>query len=252
MKILISITILFILSCKSENKIHSNHQEESLTESICISAQKHITDCLNVQATALGECNEDAAKSLLSMSCEDLEFANVDQKSDGSSWLDKLHCKIGVLHFCPVEMCEEEIVEGGNCIDALEKNSCGQCSYYECLEEKAQCGEDGYLINFVGKYCNRFTQVTYPRLSEFGKAWLEVVRECLIDNMDKEYYNGESCEDIEKRGIEDHITCYVDTGICSLPISDWLKIVGTIPPDELPLRQAIAVGNKCIRDFLDL
>ena len=112
MKLLIPTTILFCLSCTSENEQYINQQEEVETESICVSAQQHISTCLSVQETSLGECNEDAAETLLSMSCEDLESADIEQKSDGSSWLDRLHCKIGVLHFCPVEMCEEEKVEG--------------------------------------------------------------------------------------------------------------------------------------------
>ena len=250
MKNLNVLVILFCLSCTAKNEQYIQ-QENITSEDICISAQQHISSCLNIQETSLGECNEDAAETLLSMSCEDLEFANNEQKSDGDSWLDRLHCKIGVLHFCPVKMCEEEKVKGSSCINALQKTDCGQCSYYECLEEKAQCGKDGYLMNFVGKYCNRFTQVTYPRLSVFGKVWLEGVRECLINNMENGYYDGESCEEIEERGIEDHISCYVDTGICSLPVSDWLNILGTIPPNEIPLRQAIIVGNKCIKNFLN-
>ena len=250
MKNLITFAFMFCLSCTARNEQYINQQEEIQTESACVSAQQHISSCLNIQETFSNECDEDAAETLLAMSCEDLEYANIGQKSDGSSWLDRLHCKVGVLHFCPVGICEEEKVEGSSCIDALQKTDCGQCSYYECLEEKAQCGEDGYLMNFVGKYCNRFTQVTYPRLSVFGKVWLEGVRECLISNMENGYYNGESCKEIEERGIEDHIKCYVNTGICSLPVSDWLNILGTIPPNEIPLRQAISVGNECIKDFL--
>ena len=253
-KILI-FSLLFNLSCakQEDNKdIEPRHTiETQVIKDICELAQDHISNCLSIEETPRGECDENSANELLLMSCEEIQVGMIEQKEDGSSWLDKLHCNIGVLHFCEVSLCEEETLSlSSQCIDSLSLEKCGQCSYYKCLEEKALCGNEGYIIDFVGKYCNRFTQVTYPRLSEFGKVWLEGVRECLIYNMENKYYEGESCESIEDRGIQDHIECYVNTGICSLPVSDMLKIIGTISPQELPLRQMISVGNKCLEDIL--
>jgi len=244
--------LIFLLCCNQEVEHEYKHREinDVKTETICETARTHINECLSLESTMSVDCDENAAESIISMTCQELLSAEEDQKSDGSSWLDKLHCKIGVLHFCEVSICEEEVEEASECIDLLENNSCGQCQYYSCLEEKAQCGEEGYLLNFVGKYCERFTQITYPRLTEFGKVWLEGVRECLIYNMDNDYYEGESCESIEDRGIKDHIECYVGTGICSLPISDWVNILSTIKPGEFPIMQAVAVGNKCISNFI--
>jgi len=250
LNLVLVLLFLFISSC--EEKIIKNRSEVIYIEDICSTAQSHISDCTDLKEDSLsGECDNEAAEIILNTSCQDLNRAIENKKSDGDTWLDKMHCRIGVLHFCHVPVCEE-IEEVSSCIDTINLSNCGQCSYYNCLEEKAQCGGEGYLMNFVGKYCNRFTQVTRPRLSEFGKVWLDGVRECLIYNMEYEYYYGESCESIEDRGIKDHINCYVDTGICSLPTSDWLKILGTIKPQEFPLFQAISVGNKCVKDFLNL
>jgi len=247
---IIIFALVAVISCDNKD-IDEKKEIVIIDDSICKRAQDHIKDCLDLEAEISGECDEKAAESILEMSCENLEISSEDIKSDGYSWLDKMHCRIGVLHFCKVPVCEEvEVLD--SCIEAIDLNECGQCAYYNCLESKAQCGEDGYLINFVGKYCDRFTQITRPRLSEFGKVWLDGVRECLIYNMEEDYYEGESCESIEDRGIEDHISCYVDTGICSLPAGDWLKILGTIKPHEFPLFQALSVGNKCIKDFLGL
>ena len=193
----------------------------------------------------IGDCDIDAAEEVLDMSCDEILGAAEDMKEDGISLLDRLHCKIGVLHFCEEKICKET-VEVNSCIDALDADGCGQCSYYSCLEESANCGEDGYLLDFVGKYCNRFTQVTYPRLSEFGKVWMSTVRECLIYNMEESYFEGETCESIEERGIQDHTACYIDSGICSLPLRDWFSVVSTISPVEFPFMQAISVGISCI------
>ena len=221
------------------------------SNSPCVLAQKHVNECLDFNESLVSTCDEEVAQQLLEMDCQDLQAAAEDRKADGTSWLDRLHCRMGVLHFCAVPACEEEsnYDESESCIQALDFNSCAQCSYYKCLEEEAQCGPTGYLIDFVGKYCTRFMQVTYPRLSVFGQVWMDGVRECLIYNMDTGYEAGESCESIEKRGIDDHITCYVNTGICSLPLGDWVKILSTISPTEFPFMQAIMVGNECIKDW---
>ena len=75
---------------------------------------------------------------------------------------------------------------------------------------------------------------------------MSTVRECLIYNMEENYFDGETCESIEERGIQDHVSCYVDSGICSLPLRDWFSVVSTISPKEFPFMQAISVGISCI------
>ena len=240
---LLSFVFMFVmLSCKSIPDRVNNIVDES---SICIEAEGYLSSCIGAESMVSGDCDVEAAEEVLSMSCDEILGASEDIKEDGVSLLDRLHCKIGVLHFCEEKICEET-VEVSSCIDALGASGCGQCSYYSCLEESANCGEDGYLLNFVGKYCNRFTQVTYPRLSDFGKVWMSTVRECLIYNMEESYFAGESCSSIEERGIRDHIDCYVDSGICSLPLRDWFSVVSTISPVEFPFMQAVSVGISCI------
>jgi hypothetical protein len=39
--------------------------------------------------------------------------------------------------------------------DQQAKN-CQGCNAYECFEDKAQCGSDGYLMKYGYKYCRRF------------------------------------------------------------------------------------------------
>ena len=260
---ILSSTLICTLFCSCTAEIDSlgpslsttsaSEQEEERSDLSCESAQRHISECLGVDETPRGACDSEAAEALLSMSCEELMRADEEQKIDGTSWLDKLHCRIGVLHFCPVPLCEAEPAPGlsESCIQALDASDCAQCEYYACLEESAQCGEDGYLLDFVSKYCTRFTQVTYPRLTDAGRQWMDAVRSCLIIRMDEGYYEGESCESIEERGIADHIPCYVDHGICDLPLGDWLKVMATIPPYELPLIQALSVARECAIDFFN-
>ena len=239
----------------TNTKVEAHQSDESdpveSDDTICQLAQQHVSQCLGIEEVPLATCDQEAAETLFTMTCQELQYAEQQQKEDGDSWLDRLHCRIGVLHFCTVPACEETLDPdlSGSCIQALELEGCAQCSYYQCLEEIAQCGSKGYLENFVGKYCSRFMQVTYPRLSQAGKDWMDGVRECLITNMEAGYYPEEECSSIEKRGIDDHISCYVDTGICALPPGDWLKILSTISPWEFPIVQAFLVGNECIKDW---
>ena len=250
MRLLSFVFVFMLLSCESVLEKNVERDDDEVAEaSICTEAVGHLSSCMGIESMATGNCDLYAAEEVLGMSCDEILDAAEDMKEDGVSLLDRLHCKIGVLHFCEEKTCEET-AEVNSCIDALDSVGCGQCSYYSCLEERANCGEDGYLLNFVGKYCNRFTQVTYPRLSEFGKVWMSTVRECLIYSMEEGYFEGETCESIEERGIRDHISCYVDSGICSLPLRDWFSVVSTISPGEFPFMQAVSVGINCIDNLL--
>ena len=217
---------------------------------VCAEAQQHIYQCTGVEPAPVASCDAHSANTVLSMNCGALTSSLTEGKADGG-WFANMHCALGVLHFCTVPKCEETTnpLTEVDCLNAVGANGCAQCEYYDCMETKVQCGEDGYLAGYVGKYCKRFSSVTYPRMSEKGQAWMDGVRECLITNLDEGYYEGESCESIERRGIADHVTCYVDTGLCSLPISDWLGIVATIRVDDIPFMQAVTIGNTCLRQW---
>ena len=55
-------------------------------------------------------------------------------------------------------------------------DGCQACNYYRCREQVAQCGEEGYLLGYVGRYCDRFSTVTEPVLSPRGAEWMKKVR----------------------------------------------------------------------------
>ena len=181
MRLLNFLFVFVLLSCERAPEEIDRDDDIANESSVCVEAEDHLSSCMGIESMMIGDCDKDAAGEVLDMSCDEILLSAEDVKGDGASLLDRLHCKIGVLHFCEEKICEET-VEVNSCIDALDAVGCGQCSYYSCLEEIANCGEDGYLLDFVGKYCNRFTQITRPRLSEFGKVWLDVVRECLPEN----------------------------------------------------------------------
>jgi len=219
----------------------------------CLAAQQHLYECTGVETAPVDTCDVSSANAVLGMQCGALQRSMVDGKADGG-WFANMHCALGVLHFCAVPQCEEPVnpLTEEDCLNAIGSSGCAQCAYYECMEAKAQCGESGYLSGYAGKYCNRFSSITYPRLSEKGQSWMNQVRECLITKLDAGYYEGEGCDSIQDRGIADHVGCYVDTGLCTLPVQDWLGIVATIRIDDIPLMQAVTIGNTCLRQWFGI
>ena len=163
-------------------------------------------------------------------------------------------CKLGFKFACATPACllpAGSPVPGPNdpCIDWLEADGCGQCGYYACREAQSQCGADGYLEGYVGRYCNKFSSVTESGLSPAGQAWMADVRECLAETLDVMTDASTSCDDIESIGIDSHAICYTQEGFCDLPLSDWFSIVHTVDPGDVPLKQILATGHLCLQDW---
>lgn len=98
----------------------------------------------------------------------------------------------------------------------------GTCDYYVCKSEELGCADSGYLFAFGYRYCNRFAD-SAPRFSqEFGQPWLTEVRQCLQRELEKA--ENLTCENAREIGLSSHITCYLATDYCSLPVSDKSKV----------------------------
>ena len=220
-------------------------------------------------------CTDELAESLLEVDCGDLPEGLAEAGlitiapsatpasptvvgGTGPNWMGSwLACKFGFKFACPVPACEleddiEPPSEDDPCIEWLRYEGCGACEYYRCREETSQCGADGYLAGYVGKYCDRFTRVTEPGVSTEAAEWLQDVRECLVTTLDNETDETTSCETISEIGIASHATCYVQAGFCDLSISDWFDIVHTIDPGDIPFQQMLATGQLCLQDWFGM
>jgi hypothetical protein len=58
------------------------------------------------------------------------------------------------------------------------------------------------------------------------------------------------CQSIGETGLGSHPGCYVDTGFCDLPISDWILVLNTIEPVDLSFREMFVTGHGCLQDWL--
>lgn len=233
------------------------------TRSVCDEAQAHVNGCFgeSTPAQSVDSCDVPEAEALLSQSCEDLSLRLGDRKSDlFDGRLAAFGCRIGLYRYCEVPMCEAEgdeplselpespYLTSSGCADALRYEGCGACEYYACREAEAQCGEDGYLLGFAHKYCERYRLVTEQRISSAGQMWLRRVRRCLVEEL--EASEAVTCEELERSGFESHPRCYTETGFCDLPVGDWVGVLNTIDPSDLRLREVFVTGHECLRQWL--
>lgn len=129
------------------------------------------------------------------------------------------------------------------------------CTFYSsCAEAALPCGSSGYAIGYGLKNCDKFMQ----RLSHFstaGQAWIFRVMTCLQKFLSNGPLQrcGLDCSSLKSDAFSSHPACYVDSGVCDLPIGDWVQLVITIRDDLLTLdtlKQAVTTGGNCLAHYL--
>lgn len=230
----------------------------------CQEAQEHLVECLGAAPEGAITCEPADAEQILSLSCDELKLKLTNRKGDfWDEGLAGIGCTFGLYHLCEQPECvatedEPEVAElntelpedASDCAKAaIEYEGCGACEYYECREASAQCGPDGYLLNFAYRYCERYRLVSEPQASAAGQAWLKRVRRCLITSLDAAN-QGDSCEDISTDGFGSHSECYAATGFCDLPITDWALVMNTIDPQDLQIKEMMATSHSCVKEWL--
>jgi hypothetical protein len=110
-------------------------------------------------------------------------------------------------------------------------NSCvpshDNCSAYLCMEEKYSCGYKGYLLKNGYRFCQSFLNIKThsPTLSN----WLENTRYCLQEKLiNNPNYN---CKNISNGSINDHVSCYEETGYCQFNRQEKLVVKKQILKD---------------------
>ena len=240
----------------------------------CQAAEEYMIDCGGDPIVSFqNSCTGDLAEDLLSLDCGQLDdaleaagivttpaapsFGGANPTIKPGNYTGfgaSLACSMGFNFACPVPECTWPAGTApgpnDNCLDWLAVDGCGQCEYYACREKQNQCGEEGYLLGYVGKYCKRFSSVTQPKLSPAGQAWMDNVRECLVEVIDSSTDSNTSCSEIETIGVASHASCYAEAGFCSLSLTDWFAIVHTIDPGDLPFKQLLATGQQCAKSWM--
>ncbi|KAF2197222.1 hypothetical protein GQ43DRAFT_425006 [Delitschia confertaspora ATCC 74209] len=141
--------------------------------------------------------------------------------------------------------------DGPSCTNPAENT----CAFYsDCLEKKMKCGDEGYPIGYGMKYCKKFTKAR-PQLSAKGKAWITKTMLCLQRNLIPfaTGQQGGTCARLKDFAFGTHPGCYVSSGVCTLPPSDWEVIISTVSIKELfgsleALKATLETGVNCV-DF---
>ncbi|KAK6352337.1 hypothetical protein TWF730_009166 [Orbilia blumenaviensis] len=128
------------------------------------------------------------------------------------------------------------------------------CDFYNCLENKSNCGASGYALGYALPFCNAITAVS-STLSPNGQAWYSATKLCLQNALVTEASCQTSCTDIYLNAFASHVPCYVDSGFCELSGADlkiFFQIVGVqgvVSPDGLALFGAVL--QQCVALYLN-
>lgn len=130
------------------------------------------------------------------------------------------------------------------------------CTFYsDCLEKKVQCGPSGYPIGYGAKYCQKFTDAKGD-FSALGRAWITKTMLCLQRAL-VPYATGEqqgTCAKIKEFAFGTHPGCYVSSGVCALPPSDWEIVIKTVSLKELfgsvdALKATLQTAKDCVKFY---
>jgi hypothetical protein len=112
------------------------------------------------------------------------------------------------------------------------------CDYYkmraEDYESRHTCPEceshplPDYYLGYGLKYCEKFSNETYGKLSPQGKEWLLKTRCNLQIQLEETLQNKPRIEidgsELERYAFDMHAKAYLDAGLAELPISDLWDI----------------------------
>ena len=125
-----------------------------------------------------------------------------------------------------------------------------EATFYQCAEQTLSCGPDGYLIGYGTRYAERFYRKTRPWMSSAGKKWIDATLVCLQEKLHERIDSTTSCEDVRTIAFDSHPECYVDSGFCSLPLTDWFAVASTIDGKDWvsqdALRQVTKTAHECL------
>ncbi len=219
----------------------------------CAAAAAHLTDCAgDLPALDWSACDPAEAERMLALDCATLRGAVANPKADGAGPVAAFACRLGFYAACEVPACESATPAppaDAACDAWFAADDCGLCEYYRCREALQPCGPDGYLLGYVGKYCDRFARVTEPKVSPRASAWLKRVRRCLVEYLEAEVPYDADCAEVDRRGTDSHTQCYVETGFCELSPLDWFAIIHTIDVGDVPLRVLLRTAHGCVGEW---
>jgi len=100
------------------------------------------------------------------------------------------------------------------------------CSFYvNCLESRYKCGPTGYPLQYGEKFCEKFSS-NRSLLDSNGQQWMINTMHCLQTALVFDAIaNATTCQALEDEAFGTHASCYIDNGLCSLGLHNWVAIL---------------------------
>jgi hypothetical protein len=132
--------------------------------------------------------------------------------------------------------------------------------FYLCADDYADfgagCGDDGYLVGYGAKYADRFYNDTRPWMTSHGQEWIDEVLVCLQHELRDSIDEATSCDDIRTIAFDSHPVCYLEHGLCQLPVWDIAKVLWTVELGDWlsddAARQVASVATGCGRSYAQM
>lgn len=123
----------------------------------------------------------------------------------------------------------------------------GSCEFYRCRQRRTGNTHPAtaYYLGYGLKYCLRFSQQTRPRLSRAGQIWLDQTLLCLQEHIQRSVPYDAPPDVVKRSAFDSHPHCYVASGLCLLPPSDWMAIWASIDSSDNELRQVLVTAIDC-------
>ncbi|KAJ7655696.1 hypothetical protein DFH06DRAFT_1132781 [Mycena polygramma] len=132
------------------------------------------------------------------------------------------------------------------------------CSFYaDCLESRYHCGPTGYPLGYGEKYCTKF-QANRATLSARGQVWMLATMHCLQEALVPDAIAAPdastTCAALEDKAFGTHAHCYVSSGICKLPPSDWAAVLEIVDIETLfdswdAFKATLLAGTECLEFY---
>jgi hypothetical protein len=132
------------------------------------------------------------------------------------------------------------------------------CTFYaDCLESRYHCGPTGYPLGYGQKYCSDF-QTDRATLSSRGQTWMIATMHCLQEALIPDAVGAanatESCAALEHKAFATHAGCYVRSGVCKLPVSDWYAVLEIVDIKTLydswdAFKATLGAGTECLEFY---
>jgi len=86
------------------------------------------------------------------------------------------------------------------------------CGFYLCLEDKMQCGYNGYPLRLGYRFCREIEKMKVKSVKL--NLWLNTTRYCLQEKLMNK--TDLQCNQLAYSSVKDHVSCYLDNGYCDL------------------------------------